>query len=143
MEDSWKVRMNICTALWSFVNFCPLSQSEVSTDNRKVSTFFAFQHVRCRCCYRSYLDRFLKRDQNYLGFSQEFFSLGHSFETLINNVRENMSFRGLFKKYWQDYLRDKNQISGMRCISAHSVIYLSYSVRVLTAIFCQWSQITL
>ena len=60
MEDGWKVRMNICTALWSFVNFCCLSQSEVSTDNRKVSTFFAFQHVRCRCCYRSYLDRFLK-----------------------------------------------------------------------------------
>ena len=45
--------------LHSFVNFCYLSQSEVSTDNRKVSTFFAFQHVRCRCCYRSYLDRFL------------------------------------------------------------------------------------
>ena len=60
MEDVWKVRMNICTALWSFVNFCCLSQSEVNTDNRKVSTFFAFQHVRCRCCYRSYLDRFLK-----------------------------------------------------------------------------------
>ena len=59
MEDGWKVRMNICTPLWSFVNFCCLSQSEVSTDNRKVSTFFAFQHVRCRCCYRSYLDRFL------------------------------------------------------------------------------------
>ena len=59
MEDVWKVRMNIFTALWSFVNFCCLSQSEVSTDNRKVSTFFAFQHVRCRCCYRSYLDRFL------------------------------------------------------------------------------------
>ena len=47
MEDVWKVRMNICTALRSFVNFCCLSQSEVSTDNRKVSTFFAFQHVRC------------------------------------------------------------------------------------------------
>ena len=42
-----------------FVNFCCLSQSDVSTDNRKVSTFFAFQHVCCRCCYRSYLDRFL------------------------------------------------------------------------------------
>ena len=55
MEDGWKVSMNICTALWSFVNFCCLSQSEVSTDNRKVSTY-----VRCRCCYRSYLDRFLK-----------------------------------------------------------------------------------
>ena len=54
MEDGWKVRMNICTALWSFVNFCCLSQSEVSTDNRKVGTFFAFQHVHCRCCYRSY-----------------------------------------------------------------------------------------
>ena len=40
MEDSWKVRMNICTALWSFVNFCCLSQSGVSTDDRKVSTFF-------------------------------------------------------------------------------------------------------
>ena len=50
----------MCTALWSFVNFCCLSQSEVSTDNRKVSAFFVFQHVRCRCCYRSYLDRFLK-----------------------------------------------------------------------------------
>ena len=59
MEDGWKVRMNICTVLWSFVNFCCLSQSEASTDNRKVSTFFAFQHVRCRCSYRSYLDRFL------------------------------------------------------------------------------------
>ena len=51
--------MNICTALWSFVNCCCLSQSEVSTDSRIVSTFFAFQHVRCRCCYRCYLDRFL------------------------------------------------------------------------------------
>ena len=61
MEDVWKVRMNICTALWSFVNFCCLSQSEVNTDNRKVlSTFFAFQHVCCRGCYRSYLDHFLK-----------------------------------------------------------------------------------
>ena len=59
MEDGWKVRMNIRTALWSFVNFCCLSQSEVSTDNRKVSTFFAFQQVHCLCCYRSYLDRFL------------------------------------------------------------------------------------
>ena len=59
MEDGWIVRMNICTALWSFVNFCCLSQSEVSTGDRKVSTFFAFQNVRCRCCYRSYLDRFL------------------------------------------------------------------------------------
>ena len=57
----WKMVGNICTALWSFVNFCCLSQSEVSTDNRKVSTFFAFQHVRCRCCYRSYLDRFLNQ----------------------------------------------------------------------------------
>ena len=56
--------MNICTALWSFVNFCYLSQSEVSTENWKVSTFFAFQYVRCRCCYRSYLDRFLKDIQN-------------------------------------------------------------------------------
>ena len=54
-----KARMNICTVLWRFVNFCCLSQSEVSTDNRKVSTFFPFQHVHCRCCYRSYLDRFL------------------------------------------------------------------------------------
>ena len=60
MEDGWKVRMNICTALWSFVNFCCLSQSEVNTDNRKVSTFFGFQHVCCRYCYRSYLDRFSK-----------------------------------------------------------------------------------
>ena len=59
MEDGWKVRMNICIALWSFVNFCCSSQSEVSTDNRKVSNSFAFQHVPCRCCYRSYLDRFL------------------------------------------------------------------------------------
>ena len=59
MEDSWKVRMNICTALWSFVNFYCLIQSEVNTENRKVSTFFAFQHVRCHCCYCSYLDRFL------------------------------------------------------------------------------------
>ena len=64
MEDGWKVRMNICTALWSFVNFCFLSQSEVSTDNRKVITFFAFQHVRCRCCYRPYLDPLLKKWAN-------------------------------------------------------------------------------
>ena len=62
MEDVWKVRMNICTALWSFVNFCCLSQSEVNTDNRKVSTFFAFQHVRCRCMLLSFLSGpFLKR----------------------------------------------------------------------------------
>ena len=65
MEDGWKVRMNICTALWSFVNFFCFSQSELSTDNRKVSTFFAFQHVRCRCCYRSYLDRFLIMMQSH------------------------------------------------------------------------------
>ena len=32
MEDGWKVRMNIRTALWSFVNFCYLCQSEVSTE---------------------------------------------------------------------------------------------------------------
>ena len=64
MEDGWKVRMILCTALWSFVNFCCLSQSEVSTDNRKVSNFFTFQHVRCRYCYRCYLDRFLIRQQN-------------------------------------------------------------------------------
>ena len=56
--------MNICTALWSFVNFCCLSQSEVSTDSRKVITFFAFQHVRCRCCYRPYLDPLLKKWAN-------------------------------------------------------------------------------
>ena len=47
-----------------FVNFWCLSQSEVSTDNRKVSTFFAFQHVRCRGCYRCYLDRFLNEEQS-------------------------------------------------------------------------------
>ena len=45
MEDGWKVKMNICTALWSFVNFCCLSQSEVSTDNRKVSIFFASSKI--------------------------------------------------------------------------------------------------
>ena len=39
MENGWKVRINICTALWSSHNFCCLSQSEISTDNRKVSTF--------------------------------------------------------------------------------------------------------
>ena len=50
----------------NFVNFCCLSQSDVSTDNRKVSTFFAFQHVRCRCCYRSQLDRFLKEGRKTL-----------------------------------------------------------------------------
>ena len=60
MKDGWTVRMNIRTALRSFVNFCCLSQSEVSTDNRKVSTFFAFQNVGCLCCFRSYLGRFLK-----------------------------------------------------------------------------------
>ena len=52
-------KSHLCSALKSFVNFYCLSQSEVSTDNRKVSTFFAFQHVRCRCSYRSYLYRFL------------------------------------------------------------------------------------
>ena len=54
-----KVRMNICTALWSFVNFCCLSQSEVSTDNRKVSTFLAFQHVRCHALLLSFLSGLL------------------------------------------------------------------------------------
>ena len=39
------MRMNICTALWSFVNFCCLSQSEVSTDNRKVSTPFLHSNI--------------------------------------------------------------------------------------------------
>ena len=59
MEDGCKVRMNIYTALWSFVNFCCLSQSEVSTDNRKVSNFFASDMFVAVQCYRSYLDRFL------------------------------------------------------------------------------------
>ena len=58
--------MNICTALWSFVNFCCLSQSEVSTDNRKVSTFFAFQHVRCRSVLSFLTGPFLKN----IGYAQ-------------------------------------------------------------------------
>ena len=32
---------------------------ELKTTAKKSLQFFAFQHVRCRCCYRSYLDRFL------------------------------------------------------------------------------------
>ena len=71
-EDGCKVRMNICTALRSSVNFCCLSQSEVSTDKRKVSTFFAFQHVRCRCCYRSYLDRFLMKSKYFTLLPNDF-----------------------------------------------------------------------
>ena len=67
LRPDFVIWTNICTALWSFVNFYCLSQSEVITDNRKVSTFFAFQHVRRRCCYRSYLDRFfipLRKSRN-------------------------------------------------------------------------------
>ena len=59
--ESLKNRVN-------FPESCPLSQSEVSTDNGKVSTFFAFQHVRCRCCYHSSLDRFLIILYKYLSF---------------------------------------------------------------------------
>ena len=36
----WLESKDEYTALWSFVNVCCLSQSEVSTDNRKGSTFF-------------------------------------------------------------------------------------------------------
>ena len=32
---------------------------ELKTIAKKSLQFFAFQHVRCRCCYRSYLDGFL------------------------------------------------------------------------------------
>ena len=39
MENGWEVAMNMSTALWSFINFCRIGQSEISTDNRKVSTF--------------------------------------------------------------------------------------------------------
>ena len=49
--------------MYRFMKFCqPLLFKPIrsNTDNRKVSTFFTFQHVRCRCCYRSYMDRFLK-----------------------------------------------------------------------------------
>ena len=52
MENGWKVRMNTCATLRSFLNFSVLSQSEISTDTRKA---FAFQHVRCRF-FRAYLD---------------------------------------------------------------------------------------
>ena len=76
--------MNICTALWSFVNFCCLSQSELNTDNRKVSTFFAFLHVRCRCCYRPYLDPLLKKWAN-LHFIQ-FFKFFHVQSSKTNST---------------------------------------------------------
>ena len=60
MEDGWKVRMNICTALWSFVNFCGLSQSEVQKIEKLAPFLHSNNDVCCRCCYRSYVDRFLK-----------------------------------------------------------------------------------
>ena len=39
MEDGWKVRMNIILLYEVLLTVCCLSQSEVSTDNRKVITF--------------------------------------------------------------------------------------------------------
>ena len=57
MGNGWKVRMNIRTALSSFLNFCCLSQSEISTNNRKVSTFL---HSRCRCLLSFLSGPFLK-----------------------------------------------------------------------------------
>ena len=59
IEDGWKVRMNICTALCSFVNVCCLSQSEVSTDNRKGSTFFCIPTCSLPLLLSFNLDRFL------------------------------------------------------------------------------------
>ena len=38
MEDGWKVRMNIILLYEVLLTVCCLSQSEVSTDNRKVIT---------------------------------------------------------------------------------------------------------
>ena len=58
MENGWKVRMNICTALWSFMNFYCLSKSELRTNSRKVGTCL-HSIARCRCCFRPYLDRFI------------------------------------------------------------------------------------
>ena len=37
MENDWKATMNTCTALWGFLNFCYLTQSEINTHNTKVS----------------------------------------------------------------------------------------------------------
>ena len=68
----------------SFVNFCCLSQSEVSTDNRKVSAFSAFQHVRCRCCYRSYLDRFLMAKPNK--FQLMLLGDDHEFSVAVDGI---------------------------------------------------------
>ena len=64
----------ICTSLWSFFNFCCLSQSEVSTDNRKVSTFFAFQHVRCRSVLSFLSGPFLKSSMKLPLLTLEFVS---------------------------------------------------------------------
>ena len=48
--------------------YCFMKFFNLSTDNRKVSTFYAFQHVCCCCCYRSPLDRFLIILYKYLSF---------------------------------------------------------------------------
>ena len=110
MEDGWKVRMNIYTPLYEvLLTFAVLSQSKVSTDNRKVSTHFAFQHVLCRCCYRSYLDRFLKK------------KIGMPLNVLHGQVQTNLTktvshitkeFNGVsqlfhFNEYAEDYSRQK------------------------------------
>ena len=46
--------MKLCTALLSFLNFWCLSQSEISTDNRKVSTFL-HSNMLVACCLLSFL----------------------------------------------------------------------------------------
>ena len=50
--------MNICTALWSFKFYC-LSQLEISTDSRTVSTFLHSNMLVSRCFFRSNLGRLL------------------------------------------------------------------------------------
>ena len=123
MEDGCKVRMNICTALRSSVNFCCLSQSEVSTDKRKVSTFFAFQHVRCRCCYRSYLDRFLMKSEYF---------------TLLPN-----DFRGSLQSFIAIALKTKKswpKICRTKCSSINDEATLNDVLRHEWSSYTNWKQ---
>ena len=71
----------------------------MKTNNRKVRTFFAFQHARCRCCYRSYLDRFLNK--LYKNLVKVCDTANHFLQTICNIL---MYIKGLVYRF-SDVLR--------------------------------------